>query len=40
MSEGWYDPTAKADDSYIHGLSAKHCNTCNVLVPLLLCPKS
>lgn len=38
MTEIWYDPNTEADDSYVHGLSAKHCNTCAKLVPLLLCP--
>ena len=38
MTEVWFDPNAEADESYVHGLSAKHCNTCDKLIPLLLCP--
>jgi hypothetical protein len=42
MSEIYYQPNTKRrtkDDLYWeHGLSAHHCDTCDALVPLLMCP--
>jgi hypothetical protein len=43
LSEVFYQPNTERrtrDDLYwVHGLSAHHCNTCNILIPLLMCTR-
>jgi hypothetical protein len=42
MSEIYYQPHTgrrlQNDYHWVHGLSAHSCNTCNNLIPLLMCP--